>query len=233
MTHIYLQQGLRMESAELTNKYYEDRQCQHCNKQINYVFEVDNSNKLCRTCAAKMIANSTTGINWKYLDRVQRQAWERQLVNTSSRPDPLVEGNIFTNKKRFPILKTIEKMPDQHPEIRRVLSIAHHKQLLPSYITNLKWVLDHLELFNNPSWCIDMQKKIWLLARTGTVYRQYYLSLQRFLINRKFLTEKQLNSINKNYQTFRSRIAKLCLRHTLVFSTDSLGRLSVREQYRQ
>lgn len=216
--------------AKLTNKYYEDCHCQHCDKQINYVFEVEKSNKLCRTCAAKMIANSD-GNSWEDMGRTKQWAWERSLIETSFRPDPLIDGDIDTNKERFPILKTIEEMQDQHPEIRRVLSIAKHKQLSPSHITNLKWALNHLELFNDPSWRIEMQKKIWLLAHTGTVYNRYYNSLQKFLVHRQFLTEKQLSSINKNYKKFRRRIAKLCLKHPITFDVNPLGQLIVRGGY--
>lgn len=206
----------------MVKKYREDRKCDKCKEDTDYVFELITGKKVCQECAARITAASFeyNGEDlWKVMSPGTRTGWRKMMVSFKNPMNlDYPDSDFATNVKNHPILKKVKKMVDKHPEMRHVMSFADHKEIQPNHLKNAAWVLKNMDMFNDKNWFIETQKHLYLLAYTGSLYQSYYMSLIKFIQKRRFLTEKQIASIDKNKKDFKSRMAKKLLKGALQFA---------------
>jgi len=216
-------------SFEITNKFYASRitTCNDCNKQIEYVFEINKHTHVCRLCAAIRRAKAFEGADWETLDTNEQRKWERSVVDDNKyfkqKTPNLKASTMLENLRKHPFLYTATRHQKEHPEIIRLIDLGKTCELGERHIKNLKWLIANLDSFTDAAWLYELQKKIVLLSMCTSHFRGYYNSLLKYSVKHKYLTEKQYKSVIKNWERFRNLVAKKILKGNFIIKKGWTG----------
>ena len=145
-------------SFEITNKFYASRitTCNDCNKQIEYVFEINKHTHVCRLCAAIRRAKAYEGLDWEKLDPNEQRKWERSVVDDNryfeQKALDMKPCTIQDNLKKHPFLYTATRHQKEHPEIIRLIDLGKTCELGERHIIYLKWLIANLDSFTVAAW---------------------------------------------------------------------------------